>query len=128
MGLTWRYRRASGAKAMVFLAAATFIWTTAFLLEANSSTLERQVFFDNIGYTGVMGVPVAWFVFAMHYTSDERMLRARSILALCIFPLVTLVLIWSNDLHHLMWFNEHLATSGPFLITSRSYGPFFWLA
>jgi len=64
--LSWMRRRVPGAAAMIALAAATFIWTLGFYLEANSSTLERQLFFNNIGYIGSLSTPVAWFTFALY--------------------------------------------------------------
>jgi PAS domain S-box-containing protein len=127
MVLTFQHRKANGAKAMIALAAATFVWTLGFLLEANSSTLEQQLFFNNVGYIGSMSVPVAWFIFALHYTRDNLVVTGWRILPLCIVPLVIVALVWSNDLHHLMWFNEHLSTSGSFTITVKNYGPFFWI-
>ncbi|MDD5288505.1 MAG: histidine kinase N-terminal 7TM domain-containing protein [Dehalococcoidales bacterium] len=128
IALTWRYRKAHGAGAMIALAVATFVWALGFLLEANSDTLERQLFFNNIGYLGSMSVPVAWFVFALHYTNGNRLLAGWKVAPFCIIPLVTVILVWTNNLHHLMWYNEHLITSGPFTVTAKNYGTFFWIA
>ncbi len=128
MVLVWRRRQAPGAKAMIVLAVATFVWTLGFLVEANSDTLEQQLFFNNVGYIGSMSVPVAWFMFTLHYTSDNRLVTGWRIAPLCIIPLVTVALVWSNNWHHLMWFNEHLTTSGPFTVTAKTYGAFFWIA
>ncbi len=125
--LTVRRRQVPGASAMIALAAATFIWTAGFLLEANSATLERQLFFNNIGYIGSMSVPVALFFFAMHYTTDSRRITGWRVLAFCVVPLLTVILVWTNNYHNLMWYDEHLSTSGPFTVTVKTYGPFFWI-
>jgi signal transduction histidine kinase len=113
---------------MIFLAASTFTWTFGFLMETNSSSLEQQLFFDSIGYIGSMSVPVAWFVFALKYVSNSKAITKSQLILLCIFPLVTIGLVWSNNWHHLMWSNEHLVAVGSFLITAKTYGPFFWVA
>jgi PAS domain S-box-containing protein len=126
--LLWRRRQAPGARAIIALTAATMVWTLGFYLEANSATLQQQLFFNNIGYLGSMSVPVAWFVFSLHYTGSNWRLTRRKILLLCIVPLVTVVLIWTNGWHHIMWFNEHLGSSGPFTVTIKTYGPFFWIS
>ncbi len=128
VALSWRHRRANGAKAMVALAIGTFVWTLGFLLEANSITLDRQLFFCNIGYLGSMSVPVAWFVFALNYTSGRKLLIGWKIVPFCVVPLITTVLIWTNSLHHLMWYDEYLTTSGAFTVTAKTYGWFFWVA
>ena len=126
--LTWRRRYAPGTNSMIALATSTFIWTLGFLLETNSETLDRQLFFNNIGYIGSMFVPVSWFIFSLHYTRGNRIITGRKIIPFCIFPLVTIALVWSNDWHHLMWSNEHLTISGPFTVTAKTYGTFFWVA
>jgi PAS domain S-box-containing protein len=128
MVLAWRYRRAPGALAMLALAAATFIWTLGFFIEAHSDTLERQLLFTNVGYIGSMSVPVAWFIFALHYTRGTRVITGWKILPFCIIPVATMVLVWTNPWHHLMWSNEHLITFGLFTVTAKTYGPFFWIA
>jgi PAS domain S-box-containing protein len=126
--LAWQRRRVPGAAAMVALAVSTFIWTLGFLCEANSDTLEQQLFFSAIGYLGSMSTPVAWFLFAMHYTTDNRRITGWKIIPFCIVPLVTVILVWTNSLHHLMWSGEHLVESGLFIVTAKTYGPFFWVA
>ena len=128
MVLTWRRRDVPGSGAMTGLAAATFIWTFGYLNATHGITLERHLFFCNVGYIGNMFVPVAWFIFALHYAIDNRLINDWKIALFCIMPFVTIVLVWTNNLHHLMWYDEYLATSGPFTVTVKTYGPFFWVA
>lgn len=128
MVLTWRRRDVPGAGAMLGLASATFIWAFGFFNEAHSTTLELQLFFNNIGYIGSMFVPVAWFIFSLRYSIGDRLINGWKPALFCIMPLITIVLVWTNNLHHLMWYDEHLATSGPFTVTVKTYGPFFWIA
>ena len=126
--LMWGRRRAPGGREMIALAIATFIWTLGFYLESHSDTLERQLVFNNSGYIGVMSVPVAWFLFSSRYTRGAKSVRWWKTLLLCIIPLTAVLLVWTNDWHHLMWHDEHLTTSGPFLVTVKTYGPLFWVA
>jgi signal transduction histidine kinase len=126
--LFWTRRQLPGVGAMIALAIATFICTFGFFLETHGSTLKWQLLFNNIGYIGSMAIPVAWFVFAMQYTSGSKYLSRGRILLLCIVPVITIALVWSNNWHHLMWSDEHLVTSGAFIVTAKTYGPFFWVA
>jgi signal transduction histidine kinase/CheY-like chemotaxis protein len=124
----WRYRQAPGALAMIALAAATFVWTLGYLLETHQATLEGKSFCTNIGYIGNMSVPIAWFIFSLHYISGNRLITGWKILPFCVIPVVIMVLVWTNPSHHLMWYNEYLSPSGPFTVTFKTYGPFFWIA
>jgi PAS domain S-box-containing protein len=126
--LTWRRRHLPGAPAMIALMAAVFVWTIGFFLESHSSTLDRQLFFNNIGYLGSMAVPPAWFMFSSNYTNSFKFMKGWRVVALCVLPFIITILIWTNGWHHLMWSNPHLDASGPFTITAKNYGPFFWVA
>jgi PAS domain S-box-containing protein len=128
IALMWPRRNFYGAKAMIAMLLGIFFWTFGFLLEGGSQTLERQLFFNNIGYLGSMTVPVAWLVFALNYSSNRRIIFGWRILLVSIIPAAITVLIWTNGWHHLMWSNEHLGKSDNFLITIKTYGPFFWVA
>ncbi len=126
--LAWKHRRFPGALAMGVLAIATFVWTLGYLIEASSGTLEKQLLFNNVGYLGSMAVPVAWFIFARRYAGGAGALPRWEKVLLCIIPIVTVVLVWSNNQHHLMWSNERLVMTGPFLATAKTYEPLFWMA
>lgn len=126
--LFWSRRQLPGVGAMITLAVATFICTFGFYLETHGTTLEQQLLFNNIGYIGSMSIPVAWFIFALNYTNGRKLLNGWRALLLCIIPFITIVLVWSNNWHHLMWSNAHLVTSGRFIVTAKTYGPFFWVA
>ncbi len=124
----FHFRARPGARMMLALAGGTFLWTLGFYLESRSGTLSRQLLFTDIGYVGMMAVPVAWFAFAAQYTNDRRFANWRLLRWLLILPAATIVLVWTNGAHHIMWSNAHLATSGPFTITVKTYEPFFWVA
>jgi PAS domain S-box-containing protein len=126
--LTWRRRNLPAAPAMIALLTAIFVWTLGFLLEANSGTLDRQLFFNNIGYLGSMALPPAWFVFANNYTNTLKFMRGWRLAFISVLPFIITVFIWTNNWHHLMWSDPQLTTTGDFTITSKTYGPMFWVA
>jgi len=126
--LVWQRRQSPGASAMLMLAAATFVWTFAFLLEAHSKTLPTQLLFNNIGYIGSMSVPVAWFIFSLSYVKNDWRMQIWQAVLLGLVPFAVIVLVWTNSYHHLMWSNEHLAASGAFTVTAKTYELMFWVA
>jgi PAS domain S-box-containing protein len=126
--IVWHRRKYPGARAMIALVAGTLVWTFGFLFESNSTTLARQMVFNNIGYLGAMAAPAAWFVFALRFSTNGRLPAKRQVVPICIVPAVLVLLVWTNEWHHLMWANESLSTSGLFIITVKTYEPFFWVA
>ncbi|AGG08537.1 ATPase [Dehalococcoides mccartyi] len=126
--LSWKNREAPVARSMLALGVATFIWGFGFMFEAASSSLSQQLLFNNIGYLGSMSVPVIWLIFAIQYTNTGKSFENWKKALLFIFPLFIVIMVWSNDTHHLMWSNEHQTTSGSFLIVAKTYGVLFWVA
>jgi PAS domain S-box-containing protein len=47
--------------------------------------------------------------------------------ALLIIPLITLLLTWSNPLHHLIWREYPVYAAGGLVIPIRAYGGWFWV-
>lgn len=54
-------------------------------------------------------------------------LSYRNLGLLALVPLITLGLVWTNNLHGLMRYNIGLDTSGPFSVVTKAYGPWFWV-
>jgi hypothetical protein len=52
--------------------------------------------------------------------------RGWKISLLYIILFISIMLIWSNDWHHLMWSNARLVTYGDFMITEKTYGILAW--
>lgn len=126
--ITWRHRHINGMNAMTALLVTTFVWSLFSYLTTNSQTLEGQSLFFKLQFLGRMGIPPAWLVFTANYTVGEKPLTPWKIVPLCIFPLVTVLLILFDGGDGLFTSQEYLARSGPFLVSERIYGPIFWSA
>lgn len=125
--LVWQRRHLPAAPAMISLAVGSFIWTLGFFLEANGNTLAQQLLFGKIGYIGLLIVPPAWLAFSLNYTNVKKFITGWKRVLISVFPFILAILVSTNNLHHLIWYNEHLSASGAFIITVKSYGPFYWV-
>ncbi|MBE0480696.1 MAG: PAS domain S-box protein [Dehalococcoidia bacterium] len=121
----WRRRPAPGATAMVGLLAVTAVWAVGYMIEVLTDTLAGRELAEGLQYIGIVSVPVLWFVFAARFTGYENWL-SRHLYLLAIIPGITLVLVWTGAAHSLMWYDWRLETFGEFLVTVKSYGPWFF--
>mgnify|MGYP005848789331 CR=1 FL=1 len=122
----WRRRTMPGALAFVGLALAVALWSLGYVLEIISLDLSQKIFWAKLEYLGIVSVPLAWLTFALAYTGREHWLTRRNLALLALAPLITLLLIWTNERHGLMWAEVGLASSGPFPTLAVNYGPWFW--
>lgn len=125
--LAWRRRPAPGAWPTVLLMLAVAQWSLAYALELGSANIGAQLFWAKVQYLGIVSVPVMWLILALEYTGLERWLTRRNLILLTIVPLLTLLLVWTNDLHGLIWTQVGQGTIGPYRVLDLTYGPFFWL-
>ena len=124
---SWRHRRAVGAMPFALLMLAVAEWTLGDALRLGSMDLATKLFWARMRYLGIVVVPAAWLVFALQYTDREKWLTPRNVAMLAIEPLVTLLLVWTNDAHHLIWSDVRLETSGSLLVWSALHGAAFWV-
>jgi PAS domain S-box-containing protein len=122
----WRRHPAPGARALAVLCGMVFVWAAGYVVEVKSDTLSGFRIADSIEYIGIANVPVLLLIFTTQYTRYSTWIARRRFL-LFIVPFITLVLVWSNSLHGLMWHDARLQTFGEFVIQTKTYGPWFWI-
>src|SRR5436305_1824331 len=72
---------------------------------------------------------MAWLDFAYQYTGRERWLTPRIIVPFLVFEsLVSLIVPWTNALHHLFYSTIRLQTIGSLSVLDFTYNVGFWVA
>ena len=98
----WRRRLMAGVIPFSILMLAVAVWTLGYALELAGGDIPTKIFWLGIEYLGIVIVPVAWLALALQYTGRTKWLTPRILVLLSIEPLITLVLVWTNDIHHLV--------------------------
>ena len=123
----WRNRKVTGSSGLLFLFLAMTVWLLAeiFWLTLDSPGLKMLIL--KIEYVGVVTVPVGWLVFALQYTGRGSWITPRRLGAFAVIPVATLVLVWTNDSHGLIWPDYNLIQMGWTTVWERTYGPWYWV-
>ncbi len=125
--IAWHRRPAPGATAFCLLMLAVAEWALAYALELVSPDLPSTLFWDNIGWLGSLSAPTMWLVFALQYTGRARWLSRPIVTILFVEPLVTLLLVWTNQFHRLIQDNIRLDPSVPFSALIVDYRVGYWV-
>ena len=115
-----------GARMVTLYMVAVTVWGVSYAVALSSADLAVNLFWSKVGYVGIVAVPVAWVGFAAEYAGRERWLTRRKLALLCVVPLVTLALVFTNETHHLYWSQTAMDPSGPFVALDVTYGPGCW--
>ncbi|HEY3420677.1 MAG TPA: histidine kinase N-terminal 7TM domain-containing protein [Methanomassiliicoccales archaeon] len=101
--------------------------TTAFTLEMSSQKIEEMIFWNNVEYLYVVFAAPLYLVLIIDYVGMEKWLDLRKAILLSLIPVATLIFLWTNDLHHLIYTSISSVKWGEASVMSVSYGPWFWI-
>lgn len=105
------------------------LWSFGYALEFLVPGLENKLFWAKFQYFGIVTIPLTWFIFAIHQMGSPgwfaRWFKYR--IFLTIVPLLTLLLVWTNEMHSLVWRIVHLHAIGPVQMLGIDHGPWFWV-
>src|SRR6266545_895083 len=124
----WQRRAtASGAMALALLALACAEWSLGYALEIAGADLPTKIFWGKSQYIGIVTVPLLWVIFAYSYSTKGIRITRRNVILLSIVPLITLILAFTNELHHLIWKDIRIHTVGTFSALEVTHGFWFWI-
>ena len=120
-------RRNRTARLFALVALAACFWAVCRTLQVLGADLATEVFWFEIGFAGAVAAPLAWAVFAVEYTGRDRWLTPRRVALASVIPLVTLLLVITNNAHQLVWSTAVLDNSGPFPALILTPAAWFWV-
>ena len=120
----WRRRAIPGGAALALLLLALAVWSFAETLELLASTNPEKILWSKMSYFGAATAPLLVLMFALAYT--RQALRRRTVGLLAILPVVTLLLVFTNDWHGWVWDRITPIPSDPNIL-NYSHGVWFWI-
>lgn len=79
-----------------------------------------SIWFENIIYIGTCFLPLTVFFTSLIFTNTKITFK-KSYLLLLVIPILSLIVLWTNDLHHLFYIQYSLS------FTDTIYGPYFYV-
>ncbi len=107
------------------LLVASALWMFGEAFEINSTGYQAKVFWDAFQYLGIVFIPTYWFIFLAEYSGHGHFLSRRNLLALQLVPVISLVLVFTNAQHLLMW--DEIALIDPYFELEKTYGFWYWV-
>jgi signal transduction histidine kinase len=102
------------------------LWMFGYAMELTVTELTPKILAQNVQFVAGAFISVTWFAFATTYSGYGRWLRTEVLVPLCIPPLATVALLATNRYHQLVAHSISLDSSGPFVLLSRSWGPWYY--
>ncbi|NWF62688.1 MAG: PAS domain S-box protein [Chloroflexi bacterium] len=124
-----RFRRNHVAVPFIAMCFFASLWALGYIFELASTDLTIKLWGVKAEYIGVIGVPLSWTAFALAYSGRANWLTKRNILLALIFPVMTYIVILTNEVHS--WFFTHVGLqtdeSTGLILIDNPLGWWFWL-
>ena len=122
-----RHSRAPEAVPLALLMLAVTAWLVAYAFGLTSLNLQTKVFWAKVEYIGITSVPLLLAVYATYRARRQKWLTPHRLALLAIIPIVTLLLMWTNEKHGLIWDQYSVYREGSTMLAEKTYGTWFWV-
>ena len=120
-------RPARGAMPLTWLAMFCALWALSAGLEAGAVTVAHKILFSQIEYPGIVGASLSWLIFTLDYAGSGWWRRPRNIILVSFIPILTLIIVFTNNLHHWYWSGTVFESTSFGLILIYLRGPWYWV-
>ncbi|AGW94896.1 histidine kinase N-terminal 7TM domain-containing protein [Cupriavidus sp. DF5525] len=100
---TWTRRDDPTIQAFLVLAGGVVIWSGGRLLEISSTDLPGRILWSKAQYLGIVAVPIGWLVAMVHLSRPRYVVPWSRLWLPVLAAVVTVVLVFTNERHHLIW-------------------------
>lgn len=115
----------SGKKAFIGVSATATLYIIGFAMELASTTLPEVKMWTVVEYMGIAFCPPFCLLLVMHYTAMEKWLTRKVSLGLFVIPTASLLLVATNDRHHLFYRSIYWREGAPFPTTDIVMGEWY---
>lgn len=124
---TYNNRHAPGAIPFSWLMVLNISWLLSSISPVSSTQPYSISPVFKLSFIFIAFIPVVFFNFSIQFTRHQNQINYRNTLLLSIVPLLTQVVVWTNEHHQLMWTSFELTRHGILSSVLFSYGPWFWI-
>jgi signal transduction histidine kinase/PAS domain-containing protein len=124
---SWKFRSERLGRYFIFLISALAWWSMSVVMEYLSLNLGAKIFWMKISYLGIASIPIGWLAFTLTYSNQTRWLKIRIFILLAILPVITLIVVYTDSLFHLMWKDIWLDTNISPPVDAVTHNVWFWI-
>ncbi|WP_436935783.1 histidine kinase N-terminal 7TM domain-containing protein [Halovenus marina] len=121
------HRERPGARWLSGTLWATTVWTGTYALGLLTHNQTWRPFWEHLQWFATPVLPVCFLLFALEYSGYGQAVTRKRVLGLFVLPAITIVFVWTNDIHNLMWIENQVVVKDGIVTMVATYGPWFWV-
>jgi diguanylate cyclase (GGDEF)-like protein/PAS domain S-box-containing protein len=121
-----RQRENPSASWFALVASSVLVWSLGCIAEIFAPDVAGKIFWSKVQYLGIATFPAFWLVCVSFFTGYTKKFRP-SFIGLFAIPIITVLVAWSNELHHLLWTNVYMVPERSVSHPTYEYGWYFYI-
>ena len=111
---TWKHRQTPGVSTYLWYLAGQSLWIGGFIVEMLTPGLGGKFFWDKVQWFAGLFIVIAFPVFTIQYTKTKLHYSRQLFIASFVVPVIFLILLVTDNQHHLIYPNPVLEQAYPF--------------
>ncbi len=126
-GIIWPRRRAPGGWYLFFLMLSCALWAIGDGIEASVTSQWLKVSVIKFAYIGTQNIPPLFFMLALVHSQKEYLLTKWKRRVLWAFPIIIILLAFTNEWHHLVWSSFTWDSDASLNLLYFNRGYYYWI-
>lgn len=126
-GYAWQRRAVRSARWMALLLSVIAVWILASAIGLSSTDFDTKVFWYRVRGICLVVTPLTWLLFVISYTRHDHWFTPRTILPVCLVPLVSIFLLVFDPVPGLLVKSIGVAAADGLTYIDYDPGPWFWI-
>jgi PAS domain S-box-containing protein len=123
----YRHREIPGSLPFAALAASLTHWALLYAIAIQVTDPFWRITLLKIQWVAHPTIPLWLLFFALQYTGHDEVLTRKTMPAIAAVPVLVVVGVWTNPLHHLLWTEQAIHVVDGMAVLVPTYGPAFWV-
>ncbi|WP_370575270.1 histidine kinase N-terminal 7TM domain-containing protein [Methanomethylovorans sp.] len=124
---TNKLKTSRGASYFSLLLLCSAVYSLFYALEISSTTINDALMFYRLEYIGISWIPALFLLFTISYSGKKKMLTIYHLTMILIVPLVTLLLVFTNETHQLYYSGVSMNNESIFPVLIFEHGTWYWV-
>ncbi|MCC6300369.1 MAG: diguanylate cyclase [Anaerolineales bacterium] len=124
--IAWR-RPGPGSRTLGFLLLSMTVWSGAYAARLFYASLEQKFFWFHAMYIGIIALPNLFLAFILKFVKNERWLTRPYVFLFFIQPVLSMLVLWTNDLHHLYYESIQARNANGLIVFDFVRGPWYFV-
>ncbi|MDF9839987.1 MULTISPECIES: histidine kinase N-terminal 7TM domain-containing protein [unclassified Paenibacillus] len=115
----------AGIRAFVCSSFFSAIYIFGFALELSGNSMQEIGFWIKVEYLGMPFIAPCSLLMIMHFVGLERLINKKLLVPLFAVPIISTLLVWTNEYHHLFYKSMVFREGAPSLVVDVVMGPWY---